>query len=240
MLSVDMHIHSVVSGHSVSTVDEIVRYARRKKMTHIGITEHGPSMEGGPHQNYFYLSELLPSQFAELKVFFGCEANIIDTKGKLDLTDELLHKQQIIIAGIHQNTPFPPNLGRRLNTQAIVRSMQSNCVSIISHPINPIFPVDSNDLVCAATDNNVILELNTQVMKRGLDSFSMKEYANLINLARKHETKLIINSDAHAHYFIGDDFILTKLRNILGLSNDDLLNFNHKLLEQVLEAHRHY
>jgi putative hydrolase len=239
MLKVDMHIHSIASGHSISTIDEIIRQAKSKKMTHIAITEHGPSMEGAPHQDYFWISDKLPRHFGKLKVFFGCEANIIDTKGNLDLKEEHLRNQHIIIAGLHEKTPYPSNLSMQQNTMAIINAMEKKCVSIISHPIRPEFPTNVDDLVSAAVENNVILELNTHIMKNVSHTNYMDEYKHLVKQAKNQEAQLIVNSDAHAHYFIGDDFILKKLGRVLGLSCSDLLNFDYKHLEKILEAHRY-
>lgn len=232
-----MHIHSIASGHSVSTVDEIIRHARSKKMTHVGITEHGPSMEGAPHQGYFWISDKLPSSFGRLKVFYGCEANIIDTEGNLDL-EEHLRTQSIVIAGLHEKTPYPRNLSRQQNTSAIINSMKRRCVSMISHPIRPEFPIEVDDLVSAAAENNVILELNTQLMRSIVNTDHVEKYKRMVGQAKKQGAKLIVNSDAHARYFIGDDFVLRKLGKILRLSRDDLLNFDHKYLEKTLEMHK--
>lgn len=231
-----MHIHSIASGHSISTVSEIVNYAKSKKMTHIAITEHGPSMEGAPHQDYFWISDKLPRRFGKLNVFFGCEVNITDIGGNLDLKEKYLRKQRIIIAGLHEKTPYPINLSKKLNTKAIINAMKKRCVSIISHPVRLEFPVNIKDLVYAAAENNVVLELNTQIIKT-LNTTYLKKYKNLVNLAKKREAKLIINSDAHAHYFIGEDFILKKLGKVLELSSCDLLNFDRVCLEKILEAH---
>ena len=48
-MKIDLHIHSIASGHALNTVDEISAYAEKCGMTHIAITDHGPAMEGAPH-----------------------------------------------------------------------------------------------------------------------------------------------------------------------------------------------
>ena len=48
-LIADMHCHTVASGHAYSTVQEIAREASNKGLEMVAITDHGPSMPGGPH-----------------------------------------------------------------------------------------------------------------------------------------------------------------------------------------------
>ncbi len=46
MLKVDLHIHSVHSGHGFGTIYDIARDAAAKKMELIAVTDHGPAMQG--------------------------------------------------------------------------------------------------------------------------------------------------------------------------------------------------
>ncbi|MCL2431661.1 PHP domain-containing protein [Candidatus Bathycorpusculum sp.] len=239
MLKIDMHIHSIASGHSISTVNEIVTQARRKRMTHIAIIEHGPSMVGAPHQGYFWISDKLPRSFGALRVFYGCEANIIDSCGQLDLDEDKLRSQSIVLAGLHERTPYPCNLSRQENTNAIVNAMKNRAVSIISHPIRPQFPIDIATVVEVAAQKRIILELNTQYIRSAVGTEYIDQYKLLIDYAKKYDAKLIINSDAHAHYFIGDDFVLRELGKTLNLSNNLLLNFDSNNLEKILEEHKY-
>ena len=40
-VKIDLHIHSISSGHALNTLDEIRAYATKTGMTHIAITDHG-------------------------------------------------------------------------------------------------------------------------------------------------------------------------------------------------------
>ena len=77
-MKIDLHIHSISSGHALNTLDEIRAYATKTGMTHIAITDHGPAMKGGPHEGYFEVSEMVEvSAIKDLKVYMGIEANIL-------------------------------------------------------------------------------------------------------------------------------------------------------------------
>ncbi len=51
MLRIDLHTHSIASGHALNTVYEMALVASRIGVTHLGITDHGPSMKGPPMLN---------------------------------------------------------------------------------------------------------------------------------------------------------------------------------------------
>lgn len=42
-LEMDLHIHTIASGHAFSTLNEIVSYSEAKGMKTVGISDHGPS-----------------------------------------------------------------------------------------------------------------------------------------------------------------------------------------------------
>ena len=48
-LLLDMHNHTIASGHAYSTIQEIAAEANKKGLKYVGITDHGPKMPGGPH-----------------------------------------------------------------------------------------------------------------------------------------------------------------------------------------------
>ena len=43
---IDLHNHTIASGHAYSTIQEIAKEASNKGMKYIGITDHGPSLQG--------------------------------------------------------------------------------------------------------------------------------------------------------------------------------------------------
>ena len=44
-MKIDLHTHSIVSGHALNTVYEMIAEAKKRGITHLGITEHGPGIE---------------------------------------------------------------------------------------------------------------------------------------------------------------------------------------------------
>ena len=49
----DVHTHTLASGHAYSTIREMAQTASEKGLKLLGITEHGPKMPGSCPRHYF-------------------------------------------------------------------------------------------------------------------------------------------------------------------------------------------
>jgi len=199
MLKTDLHTHSIASGHALNTVYEMVREAKEKGMGLIGIVEHGPSMEGAPHEGYFWVSDQLDELYG-VRVLLGIEANILNERGEIDLNPES-------------------------NTLALVTAMQNPLVQIISHPYRTDFPIDIGRVFQEAYKTQTLLELNNQVFTQqsSQDGF-LETYKRLIDLSRRYGHPLIAGSDAHVAKKIGEDSRIVAAYGPIGLTDDLLIN----------------
>ena len=84
----DAHTHTVASGHAYSSLQEMAKAAADMGLEVLGITEHGPSVPGTCPTLYFKNMFVVPRRMYSIRLLMGCEINILDTKGSLDLTDE--------------------------------------------------------------------------------------------------------------------------------------------------------
>ena len=85
-LLLDMHNHTIASGHAYSTVQEIASVASMKGLKYVGITDHGPAMPGGPHIFHIGNQRVLPKVIEGVQVLKGVEANILDQEGSIRYT----------------------------------------------------------------------------------------------------------------------------------------------------------
>lgn len=223
MLKIDLHTHSLSSGHALNTVYELAKEASRKKLTILGITDHGSSMEGAPHEGYFWISDKLSNLYG-VEILLGSEVNIINKSGEIDLSRKCLEKQKIVIACIHEKTPYK-NMSIRDNTLALTNAMNNPHVKIISHPIRPEFKVDIKQLVESACSTKTLLELNDQLFEREQGNESLLEqYYLLISLCKKYGAPIIIGSDAHIASRIGEDRHVLAIQKKLSLTNNMIIN----------------
>src|SRR3989338_2839290 len=225
MLKIDLHTHSIASGHALNTVYEMARGARKRRLDMIGIVEHGPSMEGAPHEGYFWVSDQLDELYG-VRVALGIEANILNERGEIDLNGDLLAKQRVVIAGLHARTPYKTN-NLESNTLALINTMQNPLVQIISHPYRTDFSVDIERVFHEAYKTQTLLELNNQVFTQQASHDGFLEiYKRLVDLSKKYRHPLIAGSDAHVVKKIGEDSGIVVAYRQIGLTDDMLLN-NH-------------
>jgi len=215
-INCDIHIHTIASGHAFNTIDECINYAHCLGYELIGIADHGPDMEGAPHYGYFDMLYRLPKCKSEMKIIYGCEANIINTAGKTDISDSMFQHLDYVMAGLHARTSYADN-DIISNTKALVNTIFSKRVDIITHPVSRRFAIDVREVVNAAAQYSTILEANKTVMLEAIrcnDRTVIKDYCELFELAKKENVDIIFGSDAHHNSEMGlseaDEEILKK------------------------------
>ena len=85
--TIDTHTHTLVSGHAYNTIDEMAAYAAKTGVTHLAITDHAPKMPGSAGILYFSNMKIIPRNKDGVKLYMGCEANIMDYDGNIDLKE---------------------------------------------------------------------------------------------------------------------------------------------------------
>ena len=226
----DLHVHTLASGHAYSTIDEIAKAAATKGLEAVAITDHGPSMPGGPHPYYFGNMRVLPPEIHGVQILRGSEVNILDENGTLDLDEYYLQRLDIVLAGLH-NVCMEP-LCRERNTQALVRALHNPYVDIIVHPGNPEFPIDMEAVVSTAQQQNKALEINnSSFLVRAGSSEPCKEIAHL---ARKHGMFVSISSDAHFSHDVGGLDTAVQVALDAGIPAENILNLNAATVRRFL------
>ena len=190
---VDTHTHSIASGHAYSTIDEMARSARKRRLKGFVLTEHGPALQGFPHVYYFGNLRVIPKVLYKVRVFRGVELNIMDSSGSVDLSPKYLRHLDFIMAGFNEAC-FPPQ-GIRENTEAMIAAIANPFVDGISHPGNPEYPVDLEEIIKAAVMYGKTLEINNS-------SFKVRQGSDVncrvvAQLARLYGALLTCGSDAH-------------------------------------------
>ena len=100
-IELDVHTHTIASGHAFSTLQEMAQAAAGKGLKVLGITEHSPGIPGTCHPIYFRNLHVVPRRMYGVELLLGAEINILDGKGNLDLDEDYMKMLDIRIAGIH-------------------------------------------------------------------------------------------------------------------------------------------
>lgn len=228
----DLHVHTLASGHAYSTIGEIAAVAAAKQLELVAITDHGPAMPGGPHEYYFGNLRVLPAEISGVIILRGAEVNILDEQGRLDLGNQYLEQLDIILAGLHNVCMEQPC--REHNTRALVHALQNPYVDIVVHPGNPNFPIDLEEVVCAAKMLGKALEINNSsfIVRRG----SRDSCLEIAHLAKKHDVLLSISSDAHFAADVGQLESALKLALQAGVPEENVLNLNADRVKSFLTS----
>lgn len=237
----DLNIHSISSGHAFNTIDEIIEHSILNGYRMIGISDHGPDMEHAAHAGYFTMLYRLPRQFRNMMVLYGCEANILDTTGNIDIPDRLIAKMDYVMAGLYRRTSYNGgNIAE--HTEAIVSAIHSGKVDIISHHISLNFLTNPENIVKAALEEHVILECNKFVLKEAVINHNndvIRLLTDLFNMALEAGAHFFLGSDAHHISEIGiSDDELIMMQEIYNISLLRMLNENISELENILQKRK--
>lgn len=221
---VDAHTHTVASGHAYSSLQEMAQAAADKGLQVLGITEHGPSIKGTCPLVYFRNMFVVPRQMYGIRILMGCEVNILDTQGRLDLDDEYLDRLDIAIAGIHEKCYQDGTKAE--NTQGMLNVIRNPKIHIISHPGDGTAELDFEPLVLAAKESQTLLEINNHSLAPQRNKAAARDNnLELLRLCKKHNVPTILGSDAHISFQIADYSRLLPLLTETDFPDDLILNY---------------
>ena len=210
-IELDVHTHTIASGHSYSSMNEMVNEAKAKGLQLLGMVEHDVGIPGTCDPIYFKNYHVIPRVFNGLKIILGIEVNILDYDGKLSISDDLYQCVDYCMAGIHFHCYKPGPIEQ--NTNAAIQTMKNPHISVIVHPDDGYCPLDYEKVVLAAKKYHTLLEVNNNALRSSSRLNSRENVIEMLQLCKKHQVKIILGSDAHIHF--------------------DIMNFDH--IEGILE-----
>ena len=200
----DLHTHTVASGHAYCTLREMAKAASDKGLELLGITEHAPKMYG-------------------IQLLLGSEVNILDAAGTVDLAQKTLEKLDVVIASLHVPCIKPGS--RQENTEAYLNVMKNPYVNIIGHPDDGRYDIDYEALVQGAKEYGKVLELNNHSMDPDCTRENAVENDTImLNYCKKYQVPVVMDSDAHFDLLIGEFDLARALLTKLDFPEDLVLN----------------
>lgn len=202
-IELDVHTHTIMSGHAFSTLQEMAQAAAEKGLKVLGITEHSPGIPGTCDPIYFRNLYVVPRKMYGIELLLGAEINILDGEGNLDLDENYMKRLDLRIAGIHslcykQGTPEECTYG-------MIRAIKNPYIHIISHPGDGTAQLIFEPIVRAAKEHHTLLEINNS----SLNPVRHKESARgnnleILRLCKQYEVPVILGSDAHISFDIAN------------------------------------
>lgn len=192
----DLHTHTIASGHAYNTMPEMIRAAQEKGLEIYGITEHAPMMPGSCHEYYFRNYRIVDRDWDGLEVLLGAEVNIMDDKGMLDLSELCLSELDVVIASLHLPCVTPGT--REFNTECVIQAMKNPYINIIAHPDDGRYLLDYEAIVQAAKETGTLLEVNNfSLHPKAFRQSAHENVREILCLCKKYQAPVIMGSDAH-------------------------------------------
>lgn len=200
---IDMHTHTVASGHAYSTIHENIQFAKRHGMKFLGTSDHGSTMTGGPAEYFFHNLKVVPREMDGVKILRGMEANILDVNGNIDeLDSKALDGLDYLIASLHIVCIEPST--KEDNTMAILNVMDKEKVKIIGHPDDARYELDYEAIVKKAKEKNILLEVNNSSLSPNTSREGAREnILKYLELCKEYGVRIIMGTDSHICYDIG-------------------------------------
>lgn len=228
---IDVHTHTISSGHAYSTLQENVQVAKEKGLKYYGMSDHGPQLPSASHIYHICNLGVIPKYIDGVRVLKGCEANILKN-GEIDLPDWSLNHVDYLIASLH-GPCYDINTSMEDNMKAYEKVMQHPLVKVIGHPDDGNFQCDYDKLVYLAKKYHVLIELNNSSLNpSGFRKNSKQNDYLILKACQKYACPIIMNSDAHISFDVGKLDYAKELLAEVNFPNELVVNYNENLIEE--------
>jgi DNA polymerase (family 10) len=192
----DLQMHTSYTDGK-NTVAEMVKACSARGYAYMAITDHTKAvrvaggLDGAGFRKQFREIERAQKQWAQIRLLKGAEVDILDD-GRLDLDETTLAELDLVVASVHSSL----KMDRKQMTRRVVRALRHPRVTILGHPTGRIlgrreaYPLDLGEVVKAAADHQVMLEVNAQPDRLDLNDLHLR-------MAKDAGVKLVISTDAH-------------------------------------------
>ncbi len=230
----DTHTHTIASTHAYSTILENAKFASEQGLKILGMTDHAPGSQDSPHLWHFNNLDSIPDELYGVRILRGAEINIIDYQGNVDLPDSTLKKLEWVIASMHGMT-MPTGTVEQI-TSAYIAIAQNPYVDVIGHSGSVNYLYDFETAIKAFKEYHKLVEINQNTFKNRKSSIS--NCVEIAKLCKKYQVPVVVNSDAHFAYQIGQvDDALALLKEI-DFPQELIVNLDLQCFTEYLSDHK--
>ena len=219
----DLHMHTTASD-GVATIEEMALAAKARGLKYIAITDHSKrvSMANGLdaarlRQHWKDIRDV-QARMSGIDILCGIECDILED-ATLDLPDDVLAEADWVIAVLHYGLKQP---GTQI-MKRLMAAVSNPHVDIIGHCTGRMIgrregaDVNFTELLKAAADNRVMMEINAHPSRLDLDDIHAAA-------AKDHGIPIVISTDAHSvNGFDVLEYGVDQARRA-GLTADDVAN----------------
>lgn len=230
----DFHTHTLVSQHAYSTIQEMVEASRRRGMRAIAITDHGPEIMDGAIAHHFLCMDALPQTVDGIRLYTGAEVNIKDFSGRVDLPESILVNLDMTIASFHIEAIDPGTAEE--HTAAWLAVARNPYVDCLGHAGNPVFPFSHEPVIEEIGRQGKTIEVNANsfIVRKG----SEPNCAHLLELCKQYQVPVIVNSDAHHAWNVGEVAPALALLERVDFPPELILNHTFEGVDQFIQRRK--
>lgn len=219
----DLHMHTTASDGAGSIV-EMAEAAKARGLKYIAITDHSKrvSMANGLDSDRLRTHwddiRRVNEQVNGIELLCGIECDILED-ATMDLDDAVLSEADWVVAVLHYGLRQP----REQIMKRLMSAVMNPYVKIIGHPTGRLLgrrkgaDIHMTDLLKAAADNGVMMEINAHPKRLDLDEINAAA-------ARDLGIPIVISTDSHSvNGFDVLQYGVDQARRA-GLSKDDVAN----------------
>lgn len=234
-LELDVHTHTIASGHAYGTLTEMAKAAADKGLKLLGITEHTRGIPGTCDDIYFINLKVVPRQMFGIELMLGAEINITDYDGTLDLEEKYMKHLDIRIAGIHSPCYRFGSVDE--NTRAVINAIKNPYIDIISHPDDGRCPLDYEKVVKAAKEYHTLLEVNNNSLRS--DRKNVRDNTiSYLALCKKYQVPVLVSSDAHYMSDIANMDHVEKIIDETEFPEELIINYSKDQFKEFIRENR--
>lgn len=231
----DLHSHTLCASHAYQTVNEMAAAAKAAGYCALAMTDHAPAMPDTAHGWHFANWRSLPRVIEGVAMLYGAEANVMDTKGGLDLTPSQLAALDWVVASIH--SPCLPGLLTRKEADRLWLAVAENpYVDCIGHSEQQNYRYDYDLVTKAFARNHKVVELNAgsfAVRKDGIPNMRA-----LLAACLENGCHIAVDSDAHSAWKLQTSLPpLFEMLEELSFPRELIVNATRENLVQELKLH---
>ncbi|MBM4351700.1 MAG: DNA polymerase/3'-5' exonuclease PolX [Deltaproteobacteria bacterium] len=192
----DFHVHSNWSDGS-SSIEEVARAAQKKGYQYVAICDHSKSLKithGLDESRLLKQMEeidCLNERMKGFQILKGTEVDIL-SDGKLDFSDKVLEKLDVVVASVHSG--FKQDKQRM--TRRIIRALENPYIHVLGHPTGRLlgardpYEVEMGEVMEAAKKYGKALEINAYFERLDLDDIHCRK-------AKEMGIRVAIGTDSH-------------------------------------------
>ncbi len=173
-IKAELHSHTIASDGKM-TIEDSAEIAQSRGFHTLAVTDHSQSsaVAGGlkPERLVEHMKAIREAndRIEGITILAGSEVDIL-VDGSLDYDDDLLHELDVVVASPHAGLRAKPAQA----TKRLLKAIEHPSVHVIGHPTGrlierrPGLEPDMDELIAAAIEHNVALEINCHWMRLDL------------------------------------------------------------------------